>query len=120
MGERVNLSSWEGEENVGEFPGGSNWCEVTMLLNYTENPGIYILKDRAEVWCFDHVSCRVARENTDILLVELSNDTIYDTVVSVFTETSRQQGISLGVNPWKRYEKVYVEAGGKVKLLINR
>ena len=120
VGERVNLSSWEGEENVGEFPGGSNWCEVTMLLNYTENPGVYILKDRGQMVCFDHVSGRILQENNDILLVELANDTIYDTVVNVFAENARQQGISMGVNPWNRYERVYVEAGGKVKLLLDR
>jgi hypothetical protein len=117
-GERINLSDWEDKENVGEFPGGSCWCEVTMLLNYVDNPGVYIIKDMDKVYCFDHVSCEILQKNNDRLLLKLHNDTSYDAMVSIFEETSKQQKRPLPINPWKSYEKVFVPKQSSVTVNI--
>lgn len=119
-GERVNLSDWEGEENVGELPNGSCWDEVSMLLNYVDNPGVYIVKDLDKVIVLDHINAEILRSNEDELFVELSNNTIYDCVVTVFDETSLQQKNPMKCNPWGSYQKVYINANSSVRLLIKK
>lgn len=119
-GERVQLSDWEGKENVGEFPGGACWCEVSMLLGYVENPGVYVVKDWDEVICFDHVSAEIIRACSDELVVELRNDTPYDAVVTVFAENARQQKRPMKINPWDSYQKVRVPSHGSTEIHFDR
>ena len=54
MNERVNLSDWEGKNNVGEVPLGSCWPEVSVMLTYFELPAVYVRKDTG--FCFAPVS----------------------------------------------------------------
>lgn len=119
-GERVQLSDWEGRENVGEFPGGACWCEVSIMLNYVENPGVYVVVDQEKIFCFDHIIARTVRANNDELALELENPTQYDAVVSVFAEKSYQQKKPMPVNPWDGYQKVRVEKRGKTVIHLTK
>ena len=117
-GERINLSDWEGKENVGEFPNGSCWCEVTMLLNYVDNPGIYIEIDRQKVTVLDHVLCHWIGQQENGILLEIQNPTAYDCHVKVLAETAKEQRIPLSVNAISQYQDFFLKANSTQRVLI--
>jgi len=86
MGERVQLSDWEGKENIGGGDGGSTWCEVSLMLTCLEVPGLYVQPDSGLVFPFDHVEARVVEHTDNMLLVSISNPTEFDATVSVMVE----------------------------------
>lgn len=90
MGERCNLSDWEGKANVGELPGGSCWCEVSTMLTYFELPAVYLNPDTGFVFALDHV--RAAWEN-GVLVLE--NPTDHDAVYRIFAENTAQRSCPL-------------------------
>lgn len=57
--ERVNLSDWEGKENVGgSIFGSCSWVECAMALTVTEIPGIYVQPDKDVLAVFDNIPGR--------------------------------------------------------------
>lgn len=78
INERVNLSDWEGTNNVGELPIGSCWCEVSALLTYFEIPAVYINVEDQFCFAFDHIECKVIDDSKDAFDIELYNPTQYD------------------------------------------
>lgn len=91
-----------------------------MLLNYVENPGVYVIKDHEEVYVFDHVACRITQANNDRLLLELENSTGYDAVVTLFEENAGQQSRTMGINPWKKYRKVTIGGHEKIRAVVDK
>lgn len=75
MDERVNLSDWEGKNNVGELPGGSCWCEVSVMLTYLEIPSVYILPNSDFIFAFDHVKCKLLSSDGENMTVSFLNPT---------------------------------------------
>ena len=90
INERVQTSDWEGKETIGEFLYASNWPEVTMMLTYVEIPGIYMDLDRETLFCFDHVSAKIIKENGKSFL-KVTNPTRYDTVVMLMADHSKER-----------------------------
>lgn len=85
MCERVNLSDWEGKENIGGVFYGSCWCEVSCLLTYAEIPGIWFLTDTGEAIVLDHVDVTVTDAGTAWLL-HIKNPTRFDAAVKLLCE----------------------------------
>ncbi len=117
--ERVQMSDWEGKHTVGEFLYGSNWPETTMLLTYVEIPGIYADLDRDVVWCSDHVKVKtVKRADADgKLVLQITNPTQYDAVVTVLADHSRSEE-KLGHGYFDHMRKVSIPAGEEVSVEI--
>ena len=93
INERVQTCDWEGKQTVGEFLYGSNWPEVTMLLTYTEVPGIYADFSSGTAEAFDHIRCKVLERKEDEMLLELCNETMYDAVVTVLADDRLKRGL---------------------------
>ncbi|MGN0532422.1 MAG: hypothetical protein ACI4IN_06470 [Eubacterium sp.] len=87
VNERVNLSDWEGRNNVGEIPIGSCWCEVSVMLTYCEIPAIYIQSDTGFCYTLDHIQCSVTEKTDEALTVELYNPTDYDANYRIFVDS---------------------------------
>lgn len=107
--ERVQMSDWEGKETIGEFLYGSNWPEVTMLLTYTEIPGIYVNTNAGKVWCADHVKAELEEVREDTIVLKVTNPSVYDTRVTVLAERNNEE--KLGHLYFKDMEQITVSAG---------
>lgn len=107
--ERVQTSDWEGKETIGEFLYGSNWPEVTMLLTYTEIPGIYVNAEKRKVWCADHVKAEITEVREEGVVLKIQNISSYDARVNVLAERDGKE--KLGHLYYKDMEQVMVKAG---------
>jgi hypothetical protein len=89
--ERVNLSDWEGKENVGgNLFASCSWVEVATMLTVTQLPSIYVQKDKGFVETFDHLHVEVLRQDSNGIELKISNPTRYDAEVKIFMETSKE------------------------------
>lgn len=107
--ERVQTSDWEGKETIGEFLYGSNWPEVTMLLTYTEIPGIYVNADKRKVWCADHVKAEIEEVREEEVVLKIQNPSAYDARINVLAERDCKE--KLGHLYYKDMVMVSVGAG---------
>lgn len=110
INERVNLSDWEGKNNVGEVPIGSCWCEVSAMLTYLEIPAVYIRP--AEKFCFalDHIEAEIKERTENGLTVALYNPTRYNCNYRIFTDNAPLEVPIPPENAWKA-ETVFLRAG---------
>jgi len=100
--ERVSTTDWF--EGIGEIMEGSTWAETTLMLSYTELPGVYINLAEEVVLCFDQVEARLdTHENR----VTIENPTEYVATFYLATDRSGENGIgsqpemkSLELNPF--------------------
>lgn len=86
INERVNLSEWDGTNNVGEVPHGSCWCEVSTMLTYLEIPAVYIRPKEQFCFVLDHIECSIKDKNENSFSIELYNPTQYDCNYRIFTD----------------------------------
>jgi hypothetical protein len=119
MCERVNLSDWETKANIGAVFYGSNWCEVSCLLTYTEIPGAWLLTDSGEVYVFDHVEARVTGQG-DSWRLALANPTRFDADVKVLAEPRISFGVPWGESVLEGCPVVRVPAGGGAELVVPK
>ena len=119
MCERVNMSDWETKRCIGEVFYGSNWCEVSCLLTYTEIPGVWLLSDTGEVVVFDHVEAE-AVDIGDSWRLKMTNPTRFDADVKVRAEPRRCFGTPWGESALDGCPVVHVPAGGKAELVVRK
>ncbi len=110
--ERVQTCDWEGKETIGEFLYGSNWPEVTMLLTYTEIPGIYVDLEKELIWCSDHVKAEFWENEEDEFCLKITNPSDYDAKVTLLVDESRNQ--KLGHLYFHRMEQIEIRAGEEI------
>lgn len=113
MGERCNLSDWEGTANVGELPGGSCWCEVSTLLIYLEVPAVYVNPDTGFCYALDHVNAEY--KNGEITL---ENPTRYEATYRIFIENDSDREKPLDELFMLNFKTVTVPDGGKVNIKL--
>lgn len=119
MNERVNLSDWEGKNNVGEVPLGSCWPEVSVMLTYFELPAVYVRKDTGFCFALDHVDCGIAAAGAEWALT-LTNPTDYDAQYRLLVEGSADCAAPLGDMALCTFQSISVGAHQKVTLQIGR
>jgi len=109
--ERVNLSDWEGEAQIGGHLFGScAWPEVALLLTAAEIPGVYVQTDTRRVVIFDHVEAELKDANGEVIL-QLTNPTAFDADVSVLAENTADAREPLGPDLLRLAQCVHVPAG---------
>lgn len=113
MGERCNLSDWEGKANVGELPGGSCWCEVSTMLTYFELPAVYVNPDTGFAFALDHV-----RSHVENGMLVLENPTAHDAVYRVFAEPESRRSDPLPETYMLDFQSVPVPAHQHVTIKI--
>lgn len=81
--ERVNVTQWG--ESIGEIAAYSCWCEVAMMLTWTDIPGIVAQPDTGVLCCLDHIHA----EWTDVArtALRIQNPTVFPARVRVMVET---------------------------------
>jgi hypothetical protein len=111
INERVNMSDWEGKNNVGNIFDGSCWPEVSMMLTWTEVPGVYVQADTGIVCAIDHVCATLVKTTANSATLRISNPTAADARVRVFVETSASAKAAMGFVNVDRWPVVAVSAG---------
>ena len=113
--ERVNLSDWEGNKNVGDsIFGASAWPEAALLLTAFEIPGVYAVPSRGVVCASDHVN---AWMDGDFLYIQ--NPTRFDAEVKVMTDTEETLSRPLGLYWQEKMERVCVKSGETEKYRLS-
>jgi len=110
VNERVNISTWEGEGNVGgNLYGSSPWVEVALMQIAAQVPGIYVDVEEGTVTTFDHVEASVVNvDGSDGVSIRIRNPTTYDAVYSVFVDFDKSE--PMGWNGYPRFHKVALAA----------
>lgn len=111
--ERVNLSDWEGKEEIGNtWPGVArvNWATLELLTSL-QNPGIYIRPDLNELLVLDHVEASIVKLDRNSVTLKVTNPTPYDAQVSVLSENAEQVKTPLGMYSYLTWKKIDVKAG---------
>ena len=105
VNERVNLSDWEGKQNVGELFHGNTWAQVSAMLTVSEIPGIYVNAAKKELFVFDHVNAKLEGKQ-----IKISNPTKFDAKVKIFIDKDPSETYELGLV--SRCPVVEVKTGG--------
>lgn len=92
--ERVNMTDWEGPDNIGEIVGLSTWAETSLMLTTVELPGIYIQRDKGKIVAFDNIGVSRIGKST----YKFSNLFDYPVEFTVLIETDKQMMTPLGEN----------------------
>ena len=113
VSERVNLSDWEGANNVGgSIPDGDSnmaWGIVTSLT-ITQNPGIYLRYDTGDLFVLDNVQVVITGRDKNGIHLKMTNPTPYDARVSVLSENSDQTKKTLERYAYMNWPKVEVKS----------
>lgn len=110
--ERVNLSDWEGKDNIGgQIFGSCSWTEVAAMLTVAQIPGIYVLTDKQQVTVFDNVKVETVKAADGKMVLKVTNPTIYPADVKIFAETSAAAQTTLLPVSVNGMQTVHLEAG---------
>jgi hypothetical protein len=104
ISERVNLSDWEGPENIGgNLSWGSvSWCEVAVMLTAVEIPGIYVDPAKKRIVTFDHLEVKPVGWKGGRVELEVRNPTPYPASFTVCVDGAGLFG--------KRAREIFVDA----------
>lgn len=119
INERVNLSDWEGKQNVGQVFSGNTWAQVSAMLTVAEIPGIYINSSKKEIAVFDHVEAVIVKKDEKGVTIKVTNQTTFDAHISVLSENTEQAKKPLGMYAYLNWKKIDVKAGQTGIFTIN-
>ena len=113
--ERVNTSDWEGKDRVGgNIFGACSWPQVSMMLTWTDMPGVYVIPSRDIVCVSDHVNAWVENDK-----LYIQNTTEFDAIVKVLVENEENIKEKLGFYWHNKFHRVPVKAGETVSVCLN-
>ena len=117
--ERVNISNWEGDQNVGgHIYGSSPWAEVAIMQTTTQVPGIYVDVKKSTLTVFDHLEASlVTGTNSDEISIRVKNPTIYDTTCTVFLDFDKSK--PMGWNNYSKFHKIQLSANEEKVVTIQ-
>ena len=118
--ERVNLSDWEGKENIGgNIFGSCSWVETAAMLTVTQLPSIYIQKDASIVETFDNLNVKVLSNKDNRMTLQIENPTRYDAQVKIYLESSKEAKTELySITNTSRIKKIVVKARESIKVTL--
>lgn len=121
VSERVNLSDWEGAENIGgSIPEGDSnmaWGIVTSLT-ITQNPGIYLRFDTGDLFVFDNIEATITKRDKKYITLRITNPTPYDGKISLFSEDSKMALKALDRYAFVKWPKVEVKSGETKEMIV--
>lgn len=101
--------------------GSTGWNETNGAMMALEVPGIYVRKDKGDLYVFDHVTAEVTENTARRMVLRLTNPTAYDAVVTVLAEDAAEAARPLGDNAFVGWtDKVRVKAGATVRHVVGK
>ena len=89
--ERVNLSDWEGKENIGgNIFASCSWVEAAIALTMAQLPGIYVQPDKDVLAVFDNIQAERVKSEKGRYVLKLTNPTRFPAEVTIFSETGKE------------------------------
>ena len=119
ISERVNLSDWEGRQNVGGNLFGSCWPEVSLMLTTVELPGVYVQSDTGRLCVLDHLNVRWLNTDAATVTLECCNPTAFDAEVRILVESSAAAASILGQAAAVRWPIYKIPAGATRNVIVN-
>ena len=119
--ERVNLSDWEGKDEIGNFPDGDSnmaW-ETVSLFSVLMNPGIYLNHETGDMFVFDNVEATIINRDKNRTTIKISNPTPYDAKVSIMSEDNKEQNNSMDMYAFKKWQVLEIPAGKTEQFILN-
>ncbi|KKO89827.1 hypothetical protein AAW12_19880 [Sphingobacterium sp. Ag1] len=99
--------------------GKTGWNETNGALMALEIPGVYVRKDKATAYAFDHILVKTVKKTSQGLAVTLHNPTAYDANVSILAEDAAEAARPLGENAfWDWNKKVNIKAGDTIVVAL--
>ncbi|WP_333624879.1 hypothetical protein [Sphingobacterium siyangense] len=99
--------------------GKTGWNETNGALMALEIPGLYVRKDKATAYAFDHIVIKTIKKTNQGLSLTLYNPTSYDATVTVLTEDAAEAARPLGENAFLDWnKKVNIKAGDTVVVTL--
>lgn len=118
--ERVNLSDWEGKDNIGgNIFGSCSWVEAAIALTVTQIPGVYIQPDKDILAVFDNIKAEKVNADKDRYIVRLTNPTSFPAEITIFTETAKEAKLPLSGFWNKSTRKEHLLAGESKEIIIT-
>lgn len=100
--------------------GQTGWNETNGALMALEIPGIYVRTDLGSLYIFDHVEAKVVKHGNKQMVIQITNPTAYDAIVTIFAESAEQAFLPLGDNAFLQWkDKVTVKAGKTVNYKLK-
>jgi hypothetical protein len=116
--ERVNTTDWL--EGIGEIMYGSTWSETSLMLAYTEIPGLYVQPDESFVFPFDFVDYEILHDDEKELVLRVINPSEERIRLRVFSENSEDLGSPFGENTLFGKTAESIEPGGSVRISFQK
>ncbi|QMV66528.1 hypothetical protein HS960_02150 [Sphingobacterium paramultivorum] len=99
--------------------GKTGWNETNGALMALEIPGLYVRKDKATAYAFDHILVKTVKKTSQGLSLTLHNPTAYDANVSILAEDAAEAARPLGENAFLDWnKKVNIKAGDTVVVTL--
>ncbi len=122
VSERVNLSDWEGAENIGgSIPDGDSnmaWGIVTSL-EITQNPGLYLRFDTGDLFVLDNVDAVITKRDKKSVTLKITNPTPYDGRIAIFSEDGAMARKPMDRYAFTKWPKVEVKSGETKEIIVN-
>ncbi len=121
ISERVNLSDWEGPENVGGNMswGSVSWCELAVMLTAVEIPGIYVNPRQKMVVAFDHLEVKTVGGRGGRMELEVRNPTPYPAAFTLYVDSQGLFGRRAGEILVDTLPKHELGPGQTTRLTVN-
>jgi hypothetical protein len=87
INERCNMSDWEGKDRIGEVMNEASWPEVSLMLTWTEVPGVYCQPDKGLLWVIDNIDYEIISKSAGRLVFKLINPTEYMARIKMYAES---------------------------------
>lgn len=118
INERINTTDWL--EGIGEMMYGSTWAETSLMLTYTQIPGLYVVPDKSMAICFDNLEAKIIKETSKKMEVEIYNPTQMDANIRIWNENSSNLNKYLKYNYLLHSRQEYIPSGKKKVLTFKK
>ena len=112
--ECIQTGEWSGPTGEIPYDFPDSWPESVNMASIAELPGIYVIRDRAEMFVLDHVDVTMTRRPDQSIALAIHNPTRFDAEVSVYAETSEEMSRVLGMHAMRDCPTVTVPSGAEV------
>lgn len=120
LSERVNMTDWEGLDQIGDIARLSTWAETSLMLTTTEIPSLYVQPDKGFFMMFDNIDVKKVENTEGVLSLEIYNSTPVDAVLTIFEEKSAKIQQIGQHNALFKMPKIQLKAGEKKVLTFKK
>jgi hypothetical protein len=92
ISERVSTTDWL--EGIGEIFCGSTWSETSLMLTYTEIPGVYVVPGKDVCMAFDQVEASIVKSSGKKIEIAIRNPTKYVARVKIYIDDKVEEPLS--------------------------